>query len=136
MLVDVIYDSGVKLVWSGEAEPKDLFTDLFVEGRSNLKVIVESDDLTPCDTEYEQELTQRSREMDLCVEKGGSVTHIKHHSAVPEVGKIKCTENTEATFHVMKGETAAFKDLEFAVRRAISRLVEMGGKQYMQFGNK
>jgi predicted ATPase len=163
MLIDVIYDSGVHLVWSGEVEPKQMFTDMFIKGKSNLKINVESDDLTPFDPRLEEELTRESRtaafnEIASSPKVAGSgdkpVHHIKHNShhhmaeSINVGGKQADIAADEAvdgpgddsddadSFHIMKGETAAFRDLDFAVRRAISRLIEMSGKQYMESNRK
>ena len=62
MLIDIIYDSGKRLVWSGEAEPKELFTDLFIRGLSTLRVVVERDDLTPFDPAEEAKLSASSQQ--------------------------------------------------------------------------
>lgn len=135
MLIDVIYDSGVKLVWRGEVGPLDLFTDMFVDGHSKLKVVVESDDLTPFDPREEALLSQKSAE--AAVDK---VTHIQHHTPSQKIEEITFSrpdsKEDSDTFQVMKGETAAFRDLDFAVRRAVSRLIEMSGRQYRDAARK
>lgn len=147
MLIDVIYDSGVKLIWSGEVGPKELFTDMFVQGLSNLNVVVESDDLTPFDPQLEEELSLKSREAAESATSSSNaptaVHHIQHHIPSPrsepiQFGKQKDgpDDDDDNTFQIMKGETAAFRDLDFAVRRAISRLIEMSGKQYMEAASR
>lgn len=133
MLIDVIYDSGCRFVWSGEAEPKKLFKDMFVEGLSTLRIVIESDDLSPFDPEVEQLSAAQSRPT-------GQIQHIQHHSTSRPRENVKCVQSDHAnnadTFSVMKGEMASFRDLDFAVRRAVSRLVEMSGKPYINAGRK
>lgn len=131
MLIDVCYDSRVQLVWSGEVEPQYLFTDLFLQGVSALKVLVESDDLSPVDAKEEARLSAAGKEK--------NVTHIYHHLPSPTADKVQFPpprNETADAFVVMKGETAAFKDLEFAVQRATSRLIEMSGQDYMNSNRK
>ena len=126
MLIDVVYDSGAQLIWSGETEPNDLFTDMFVQGLSTMRVVVESDDLTPFDPVEEEKLSKQHFQPD---------THISHHAAsspkVEEIAYSGPRDDTVDTFAVMKGETAAFRDLDFAVRRAVSRLIEISGSGYV-----
>lgn len=168
MLVDVIYDAGVQLVWSGATAPEELFTDMFEYGSSHLKVLIESDDLTPFDL-YDAAHKETSAISTTSNTKAGSPQaqfgrHVSHHSppsantisnlqfdgsgsnsvsstgddqgqkelteALDSLKKWQTSKGTSSTFHIMKGESAAFRDLDFAVKRVISRLIEMSGKQY------
>jgi predicted ATPase len=104
MLIDVIYDNRVKLFWTGEKPPDQLIQDLSLIKNSNNSVT--SDCMTVLNCHHVQFDQQNSNAMIKNVER-----------VLPH--------------ELLRGETAAFEDLRFAVQRCLSRIIEMSGQKYI-----
>jgi predicted ATPase len=139
-LIDEVYDAGTRIVWTGAAPPLELFEDLFRK-TSHVRVDVSADDLTPFDPAG-----------DLRREQSSPIERTLHHGAVTPPGyqdrfrlneakysskdptgqsiEEEASNSTDDVVHISKGESAAYTDLNLALQRAASRLIEMSGVAY------
>lgn len=151
-LIDEVYDAGTRIVWTGEGPPLELFEGLFKK-TANIKVDVIADDITPFDPMKPGEVVQM---IDRTVHHGVVTTsanfqdklqlnEAKYSSAGDSSGAGKeaysaSSDNTPASdsdsiygadsIAISKGESASYTDLNLALQRAASRLVEMSGVSY------
>lgn len=134
--IDEVYDAGTRIVWTGEASPMQLFEDLFRK-TSHVRVDVSADDLTPFDPAADSR-------------QAGPIERTVHHGAVTtsagfqdrfQINEAKYSSKDAESLlveeqaddepvSISKGESASYTDLNLALQRAASRLVEMSGISY------
>ncbi len=147
VLIDILYDSHTRLLWSSSHDILDLFLDLTVDdeveepNRPQSQWVTPSFKLAPHDKDRNEDSEgrvashKRSAEMlekSLKLSSSGGKQRERRSPSDSCVYENVHLDAGEEDLRLLEGEVASVKELLFAFKRAASRLNEMRGSQYLE----
>ena len=126
-LIDELYDARVRLTWTSERHPKDIF-------ETNVNLSGDSDTNFSLGTDHRWGITDScvlpKKTFNLDTNTDSTVSHPKSSTDINmSIAQVRFEGRLEA-LDILEGELASVQELGFAFKRAASRMIEMSSAEY------